>query len=1146
MTATTCATFNGIPAGAQTATLLHTFNTTADGAAPHMRMVQAPDGTLYGTTNLGGVYNEGTVFKITPDNHFQTIYSFNPKARNGGEPYGTLALGPDGAIYGATYRGGTGNAGVVFRITADGSESVLHSFSSATGYFPIGGLAYDSADGNFYGMASQGGASNNGVVFRISPAGSYSVVKDLDAGTGDYPTGGFFYNTADNLLYGKTTGGGTGGRGTIFSISSAGALTVIKNLDDTTGFDFNDTVAADIMRAADGNLYGTLNVGGTGAGRGTIFKIAGGVFSVIYNFTNTGGSHPESGLVQAADGAFYGTTTFGEMFGGNVFRLTLGATPTVTSIHNFSSADEYDPGPLTLAANGLLYGAASGSVVGLGSVFNITTTGSFFTIQALSRGFHDGIQPTSGLLAATDGNFYGTTLSKNTENIETIYQMTPQGVVHILFDFDLNGPIGWASRGNLIEGAAGTFYGVTAFASTSNGTVFKFTVSGNPAVATVTPLYTFGPADGRPAGGGLLLGKDGNLYGTTTLAGTSNHGTLYRVTPAGAHTDLLSFTAASGYDISTALVQGSDGDLYGIAPHGGANNSGSIFRVTTAGHVVWNTPLTADMTSLSSGLAFGADGSLYGVTSTGGVNGAGSIFRITTSGVLSTVYSFDTTHGYDPIGTLALAADGGLYGIAKDGGVSRDAGTLFRYTPDGVTFVFNFTTAIAQYENHTVPSGAIVNYLTVMPDGSLYGTSPYGGISGSGTAYRYGLVAPAITSIAPASGMVGTIVKITGTNFTGATAVAFNGVPATTFTVSSATSIKATVPADATSGPISVTAPGGVGISGASFTLTPTIASFTPASGPIGTKVTITGTGFTGAKSVTFNGAASAFTFTSSTAIIATVPPGATTGKISVTTPGGSANSVATFTLTIPAPTITSFTPASGQAGTVVRITGTNFTGATTVKFNGVVATPFTVVNSTLITAAVPNGASTGKISVITPGGTVVSADSFTVLPSKPAITKFTPVSGPVGTSVTITGTNFTGATAVKFNGTAATVRTVNSATSITATVPAGATTGKISVITPGGTGVSTDSFTVTPSKPTIISFTPASGKVGTLVTITGTNFTGATAVKFNGVATTAFTVVSPTKITVTVPTHATTGPISILTPNGTAVSTATFTVTSG
>lgn len=243
----------------------------------------------------------------------------------------------------------------------------------------------------------------------------------------------------------------------------------------------------------------------------------------------------------------------------------------------------------------------------------------------------------------------------------------------------------------------------------------------------------------------------------------------------------------------------------------------------------------------------------------------------------------------------------------------------------------------------------------------------------------------------------------------------------------------------------------------------PTIASFTPATGPVGTNVTITGSGFTGTTSVKFGGTSASFTFGSDTSLTATVPTGASTGTISVTAPGGTATSANAFTVTPPAPTISSFAPTSGPVGVNVTIGGANFTGTTSVTFGGTSAA-FTVVSDTALHATVPSGATSGPISVTTPGGTATSANAFTVTtvtPPAPTITSFAPTSGPVGTKVTITGTNFTGTTKVTFAGTSATF-TVASGTSITATVPAGARNGSISVTTPGGTATSSRTFRVT------------------------------------------------------------------------------------
>jgi hypothetical protein len=242
-----------------------------------------------------------------------------------------------------------------------------------------------------------------------------------------------------------------------------------------------------------------------------------------------------------------------------------------------------------------------------------------------------------------------------------------------------------------------------------------------------------------------------------------------------------------------------------------------------------------------------------------------------------------------------------------------------------------------------------------------------------------------------------------------------------------------------------------------------TITSFTPTCGLAGTVVTINGAGFTGMSDVLFNGTSSlGEVFVTDGQVTATVPAGATAGPITVETPAADTASTANF---IPAaagvPTITSFAPTTGSAGASVVITGTNFGCTNSVMFNTTAATTYVVNSATQITATVPVGATTGPIHVTTSGGGPAnSATNFTVVAGA-TITSFTPTSGPVGTNVTITGTNLTGVTAVKFNGVTATF-TTSTATSVTATVPAGATTGKITVTTPGGTATSTTDFTVT------------------------------------------------------------------------------------
>jgi hypothetical protein len=323
----------------------------------------------------------------------------------------------------------------------------------------------------------------------------------------------------------------------------------------------------------------------------------------------------------------------------------------------------------------------------------------------------------------------------------------------------------------------------------------------------------------------------------------------------------------------------------------------------------------------------------------------------------------------------------------------------------------------------------------------------------------------------------------------------------------------------------------------------PSFSGFSPTSGPVGTSVTINGSNFTGASSVQFNGVGTPFSVNGTgTQIIANVPGGATDGPITVSALGGTASTSFSFNVTSGAvPDIQGFLPHVGAVGATVHVYGANFIGATAVRFNGTLATPFTVIGPGNIQTTVPAGATSGRITVTTPAGTGTSPINFTVTGAGLTITGFSPNSGSVGTAVAIDGIGFSNASSVRFNGTGA-VFTVASATRINATVPAGATTGKISVTTSAGTVTSAASFSVTPK---INSLSPNAGGVGTSIAIFGTSFTGVTSVRFNG-TTATFAFITVNQVNATVPGGATTGRVTLTTPSGTATSPANFTVTAG
>lgn len=411
-------------------------------------------------------------------------------------------------------------------------------------------------------------------------------------------------------------------------------------------------------------------------------------------------------------------------------------------------------------------------------------------------------------------------------------------------------------------------------------------------------------------------------------------------------------------------------------------------------------------------------------------------------------------------------------------------------------------------------------------DGYVTVTTAFG--SATGMDIFNVLTPPTITSFTPNYGTKGNSIYINGTNFRNITEVTIGGVKAILqYTNPSATQIEVTLRDGATGDVVVKTSDGTATKSGFTYYDKPTITSFTPTSGHFGDTIYITGTNLSGVMNVTFGGYVSIYRIATSNTTIKAVVGGGATGDVLVRTPGGTVT-VPGFTWLPPAPAITSFTPSSGVSGTTITISGSNFTGATDVKFGGTTA-PYTVVDASTITATLTTGA-TGDVSVTGPGGTGTLA-GFTFIYPVPTITGISPASATEGETVTITGTNFSNTSAVSFGGTATTSFTVVSPTEIKAIVSTGST-GNVSVTTPVGTA-NTPGFTYVLPKPTITGFAPSKAAKGNTITITGTNFTNASIVSLGGTGLASFTVISPTIITGIVG-EGSSGDVSITTPAGT------------
>jgi uncharacterized repeat protein (TIGR03803 family) len=344
-------------------------------------------------------------------------------------------------------------------------------------------------------------------------------------------------------------------------------------------------------------------------------------FETLHTFTSASGLGP-SALIQGADGNFYGTAAAGGAVGfGTVYRMTPSGT--VTVLHEFAggSGDGNAPQSLIQWTDGNFYGTTQfgGSAAGRGTVFRMTPGGSVTILHAFAGGTSDGANPVAALIAAADGNFYGTTPYGGAADNGTVFRLTPAGTFTILHSFVRTGPSadGAAPLGALVQGVDGNFYGTTSGGGASDGgTVFKMSPDG---IITTLHVFTIAPTDGRVPVAGMIRGTDGNFYGTTFGGGDTNAGTIFRITPAGTFTVLHSFDATlDGSNPAASLIQGTDGNFYGTALYGTASRNGSVFQITPGGD--WDILHTFTGIGSARALIQATDGRFYGT-------GAGIAFR---------------------------------------------------------------------------------------------------------------------------------------------------------------------------------------------------------------------------------------------------------------------------------------------------------------------------------------------------------------------------------------------------------------------------------------------------------------------------------------------------------------------------------------
>jgi uncharacterized repeat protein (TIGR03803 family) len=514
--------------------------------------------------------------------------------------------------------------------------------------------------------------------------------------------------------------------------------------------------------------------------------------------------------------------------------------PRLAQAQTYTDLHDFNPGagdPHTFVESHLAQGrdgnfyteSNGGGTSGNGTVFKVTPSGAVTVIHSFDG--TDGSNAVGGMTLGLDGNLYGETWSGGSFGNGITFKITSAGKETALHNFANNGD--GANPANVLVRSGTFFYGTTNDFSAE--TVYKVTSGG-----VLKTLHTFSNADGQ-AGGQLLLGSDGNIYGGMNQGGQFGFGTAFKMTPKGGLTVLHNFNGTDGNQPAPGMVEITPGKFYGTAELGGNTGDGVAYSVTSAGTFsVLHSFSGATDGHQALTLTLATDGNAYGVAVSGGTANCGTIFEVTAAGNFSVVYTFDNTHGCNPTG----------------------------------------------------------GYLTQGTDGKLYGLAGNGGANGSGVFFSLDVGLSPFVSLMTTSGTELSKVEILGQGFSKTSLVKFGGVAATTIAVTGSTYILATVPAGALTGPVTVTTGGTTLTSSQTFKVLPTVASFSPTSGPVGTPVMITGTGLTQTTAVTFGGVkATNITVNSDTQVTADVPTGAKTGKIGITTKGGKVTSKTSFTV---------------------------------------------------------------------------------------------------------------------------------------------------------------------------------------------------------------------------------------------------------
>jgi uncharacterized repeat protein (TIGR03803 family) len=651
----------------------HTFIVNHIRSVPYeFTFVETDNGTLFGAS-AGGVNELGVLFEYDIVND-RYVTKVQLEQSNGMIPTGRLLKASNGNIYGLTTFGGSANNGVLYEYNPSLETYTVKYNFVGFGRFPWGGLI-EGSNGKFYGMTRYGGVSDKGVIFEYDPVTNvYAKKFDFSGTSGSHPFGSLF-QASNGKIYGMTSEGGTNNLGVIFEYDPSTNVYTKK-------IDFNGTNGSmpygSLIEAPNNKLYGMTRDGGTHS-LGVLFEYDpnANIFTKILDFNGTNGGATYSSLTLATNGNLYGTTPAGGSSNSGVLFEYNPLTNTFIKKMDYSDPDDnggYLGGVLMQANNGNLYGMTNTPFF-KGVMYEYNLIDDNYSIMFKHNTSDDGVGSVGVLAKAFNDKLYGMTYFGGIHDLGIIFEYNPATNTYSK-KHDFNGANGMYPIGGLIESSNGKLYGMTSLGGIHNsGVIFEY----DPATNTFLKKIDIDPSQGGGYSpyGELIEASNGKFYGvaTNSLFEFDPITNMYTVKVA-----LNDFT--NGFLSYGSLVEASNGNIYGLTYDGGANNFGVLFEYDISTNTFLQ-KIDFDGTSNGShprgSLIDASNGKLYGMTSEGGLNNLGVVFEYDP---IENTYikklDFDGSNGSNPYGSFIEASNGKLYGMTREGGLNS-LGVIFEY-----------------------------------------------------------------------------------------------------------------------------------------------------------------------------------------------------------------------------------------------------------------------------------------------------------------------------------------------------------------------------------------------------------------------------------------------------------------------------------